>query len=417
MSWPLFYTVVVAFFVAMFTIISLPWLRGRNQKSIDQIRNAQIVKQRLEELEREATEGLISEKDKQQAVTELKLALVEESHISVSSKPTRSYIPLSLGLILALGIGGVVYYNGNHISEVKQLVDATESVEALSAKLIGVVEGQSDISPAELQSLTLAIRQRLRDTPNDEQAWLNLGRLYMSIGFSEQSIESFKRAFELAPENPSMRLSYAQALMLSGTDENLQRSQRMLEFELEQQPENDNIKLMLTVVTSQLGDLGNAERYFSLIRDKMSPDTQMYQTLVARLQELRQQQGISESEQGEQQTGFKVTVNVDEAIKEKLPEQGFLFVFAQDAKSSMKMPAAVIKLPLQALPITVSLTEDNAMMPNFTLNQLEQTNLVARVSLDENVETAMGELQGSTLENVIKGQVVISNILINKEIQ
>lgn len=417
MSWPLFYAVVAGFLITLVGIISIPWLGSRNQKQVDQLRNAQIVKQRLEELEREASEGLISDDDKHQAITELKLALIEESTEPESGSVTHSRLALTVGLALALGAGGIVYYNGNHLSEVRQLVEATESVEALSAKLLGVVEGQSDITPEELQSLTLAIRQRLRDTPEDEQAWLNLGRLYMSIGFSEQAVASFKRAFELAPDDPSMRLNYAQALMLSGTEENLQRSARMLTFELEQQPANDNIALMLTVVMTELGDLDNAERYFTRIKDKMSPDTPMFQTLSTRIQALRQQQGAEDVLNDEPQTGFIVTVDVDATLASKLPKTGFLFVFAQDATSNMKMPAAVIKMPLQALPVTVNLTEKNAMMPSFTLNQLEQTNLIARISLDENVEPQLGELQGSTLENVLKGQQVTSTILIDKEIE
>ena len=72
MSWPLFYFVVVGLVIALILVVSLPWIRVRNQNPIDQLRNAQIVKQRLVELEREADEGLISEADKQQAIDELK---------------------------------------------------------------------------------------------------------------------------------------------------------------------------------------------------------------------------------------------------------------------------------------------------------------------------------------------------------
>ena len=417
MSWPLFYSVVAGFLVALFAIISLPWLRSRDQNRVDQVRNAQIVKQRLKELEREVSEGLISEDDKTLAVTELKLALVDESGNGETGSVMNSKTPLLVGLLLAFGIGGWVYYQANHIGEVKQLVDATQSVEQLSAKLVGVVDGNSEISPQELQSLTLAIRQRLRDTPEDEQAWLNLGRLYMSIGFSEQSIASFKRAFELAPEQPTIRLSYAQALMLSGTEENLQRAERLLTFELEQQPANDNIRLMLTVIATQLGKLEAAESYFEQIKGRMNPDAPMYQTIVSSIQELRQQQGIVEVDSEAPQTGFTVTIELAAKLMSKVPNEGFIFVFAQDAESPMKLPAAVVKLPLQSLPVTVNLTQANAMMPNFTIEQLEKTTLVARISADEDVATRGGELQGSLTENVVMGRMVAARIMIDKEIE
>jgi cytochrome c-type biogenesis protein CcmI len=417
MSWTLFFVVVAGFLIALVGIVSVPWWRIRNQTQVDKLRNAQVVKQRLDELEREASEGLISDRDKQNAITELKLALVEESTASAASNDTQSVVALTVGLVLAVSTGAIVYYNGNHLSEVQQVVKATESVKALSAKLVGVVEGQSDITPEELQSLTLAIRHRLRETPEDVQAWLNLGRLYMSIGFSEQAIAAFKRAFELAPDDPSMRLNYAQALMLSGTDENLQRAARMLTFELEQQPENDNITLMLTVVMTKIGDLDNAERYFALIKNKLSQDTPIYQTLTTRIQALRQQQGVEYTAADKSQTGFSITVEIIDALISKLPETGFLFVFAQDAVSNMKVPAAVIKLPLQTLPLTVTLTQQNAMMPTFTLDQLQQASLIARVSADENVELTAGELQGAAQENVLTGQMVSTTIVIDQQIK
>jgi hypothetical protein len=191
----------------------------------------------------------------------------------------------------------------------------------------------------------------------------------------------------------------------------------MLTFELEQQPENDNITLMLAVVMTKIGDLDNAERYFAQIKNKLSQDTPIYQTLTTRIQALRQQQGVEYTAADKSQTGFSITVEIIDALISKLPETGFLFVFAQDAASNMKVPAAVIKLPLQTLPLTVTLTQQNAMMPTFTLDQLQQASLIARVSADENVELTAGELQGAAQENVLTGQMVSTTIVIDQQIK
>ncbi|WP_100642257.1 c-type cytochrome biogenesis protein CcmI [Alteromonas facilis] len=429
MSWTLFYIVIVVFVAAIVVTVSLPWLRKRDQRAVDQLRNAQIVKQRLGEIEKEYHEGLISEDDKQQAITELKLALVDEAgndSIDESvAKPSSTKLAIIVGLLIALSIGGTVYYRANHLHEVQTLVSATQSIGELSDKLIAVANDQADISPQELQLLALAIRQRLRDTPKDDQAWLNLGRLYMSMGFSEQSIESFERAFTLAPEDVNTRLSFAQALMLSGTDEHLRRSERLLAFELTQQPQNDNIRLMLTVVNAQLGKAEEAQAYFDTIKDKMSPSSEMYQSLVARLAELSGNPSIpivaeeasAQTQDETNLTGFNVAVSITSELLAKVPENAFLFVFAQDAGSAMRMPAAVVKLPLASLPVNVTLTEQNAMMPNFTLNQIERARLIARISKDENVEAVKGELQGMTEIPTTTGQVVNVEVMINQEIE
>lgn len=420
MTWPLFYVVVAGLVAAMVLTICTPWIKARNQRYSDQLRNAQIVKQRLLELEREVAEGLISESDKEQAVTELKLALVEEAHVQSNEQNSTSSTALIVGLVISLGIAIPVYYHANHITEVQRLVAATNSVAELSEKLIAVMNDNAEITPEELQSLALAIRQRLRDTPNDEQAWLNLGRLYMSIGFSEQSVQSFERAFQLTPESANVRLSFAQALMLSGTDENLRRSRGLLLFELEQQPQNDNLLLMATVVSAQLGNLAEAEELFAKIKDKMSPSSSMYQTIVARLAELRGFTAVNESESQVNQTGitgFSITVAVSEELHTKLPASGYLFVFAQDAGSQMQVPAAVVKIPLPELPITVNLTTENAMLPTFTLAQVQQARLVARISLDGDVSAVRGELEGMTEMQVASGLLSSATITIDQEIK
>lgn len=421
MSWPLFYFVVVGLVIALILVVSLPWIRVRNQNPIDQLRNAQIVKQRLVEMEREADEGLISEADKQQAIDELKIALVEESTTSGENQTSTPHWAILTGLTIALAIAVPVYYQANHITEVKQLATATESVAELSEKLIAVANGEAEITPEEMQMLTLAIRQRLRQSPEDAQAWLNLGRLYLSIGFSEQSVQSFEKAFQLTPEDPSTRLNFAQSLMLSGTDEHLQRAKRLLAFELEQQPGNDNVLLMLTVVTAQLGELDIAENYFAQIATKLSPQSQMYQTIVARLDELggrpSNRFNIEQPQTDQAPTGFAVTVSIDETLRSQLPEQGFLFVFAQDANSQMRMPAAVVKLPLTELPVTVQLTEQNAMVADYNLLTINQARLVARISEDENVEAANGELQGMTEFAVKPSHIEQVSIILNQEIQ
>lgn len=416
MSWSFFYLIVAGLITAMVLTISVPWLRSRNQKRTDQLRNAQIVKQRLAELEREASEGLISEEDKASAITELKIALVDEANTEQQAANKNATLGLAFGLVLALGVAIPVYWHANHLDEVEQLVLATESVGELSEKLIAVMNGQADITPEELQSLALAIRQRLRNTPDDEQAWLNLGRLYLSIGFAEQSTQSFEKAFSLAPEDPRVRLNFAQALMLSGTDEHLQRSKRLLEFEREQQPGNDNVLLMLTVVTAQLGEGTEAAAYFEQIKPRLSPQSDMYQSLTARLAEL----GVAESSQSavpENVTGFEVTISMGSALQAQAPTEGWLFLFAQDALSEQRMPAAVIKTPIETFPVTLRLTAEDAMLDTFTLNSIQRANIVARLSMDEDVGASSGELQGVTEMSVTPGQVISTAVTIEQVIE
>jgi thioredoxin-like negative regulator of GroEL len=258
----------------------------------------------------------------------------------------------------------------------------------------------------------------------------------LSVGQEVQAIEAIDKAVELAPSNTANRITLAQALMTTGDVNNLERAQRLLQGLLAENPQNDNLALMMAVVSAQLGDLDNTKRFFAQVRNKLPADSDMSKRLSARIIELEQRSMVavqSEELNGELKnetsifetsvetsnediTGFSVTVDLSLQAKESAPSTGFLIVFAQDLNSDNRMPAAVVKLPIPAFPATISLTTENAMMPQYTLASLSDVVITARLSLDGNVAVAQGEWQGSVESPVKPSQLSSVNITINKEL-
>jgi len=180
------------------------------------------------------------------------------------------------------------------------------------------------------------------------------------------------------------------------------------------------------VVSAQLGDLENTVTYYNQVKSKLPQDSELVQNLVSRIAELEGQvEKVAFSQRGDQavadtgrgNTAFLITIDLSEAARASLPSKGFLVVFAQDADSQNRMPAAVVKQPLSSFPLTVNLTVENAMMPQFTLDSLENVKLTARISEDENVAVAAGEWEGSVQSKVSKGRNTAISITINKELQ
>lgn len=432
MSWSEFYIVVSGLITFVLLIVAFPWLRRKNHAQQDSLSNTQIVKQRLAELDREVQEGLISEHDKRQAVDELKLALVDESAFQ-SKRTGTATLPLLVGGIVALTCGAVVYSQVNQMSRVIKASEAVEALPELSQQLAS--GNASNLTQQDIASLTLAIRQRLRTQPEDDTGWMYLGRLFLSIGQEVQAIEAIDRAVELAPENTTHRITLAQALMATGDVNNLSRAQTLLLGLLKDNPQNDNLALMMAVVSAQLGDLDNTRQFFAQVKDKLPTDSDMAKRLMARIDVLARQAGeigvaqVDEStELGSTRlestdeataadiTGFSVTVDLSDEAQESAPKEGFLIVFAQDGASQNRMPAAVVKMPIQEFPLTVTLTTENAMMPQFTLASLSQVILTARLSLDGDVTVSSGEWQGSVESTVEKGQLSPIRITVNKEL-
>ena len=443
MSWSEFYIIVSGLITLVLLIVAFPWLRNKNHAKQDSLSNTQIVKQRLAELDREVQEGLISEHDKRQAVDELKLALVDESAFQ-SHKTGNAKLPLAIGAVLAIACGVIVYAQVNQMGRVTQVSQAIEALPELSQQLAS--GNANNLTQQDIASLALAIRQRLREEPEDDTGWMYFGRLMLSIGQEVQAIEAIDKAVSLAPSNSANRITLAQALMTTGDVNNLERAQSILLGLLNDNPANDNLALMMAVVSAQLGDLENTQRFYKQVEGKLPADSDMAQRLVARIKELQgntsemaalQNTGAeitdtptaqnasseaknasseAQSDSSEAQTGFNITVNLSDDANTKAPKEGFLIVFAQDANSDNKMPAAVVKLPIEDFPVSVTLTTENAMMPQFTLATLSDVVVTARLSKDGNVAVAKGEWQGSVSASVTANEISSLSVIIDKEL-
>lgn len=436
MSWSEFYIIVSGLITLVLLIVAFPWLRNKNHAKQDSLSNTQIVKQRLAELDREVQEGLISEHDKRQAVDELKLALVDESAFQ-SHKTGNAKLPLAIGAVLAIACGVIVYAQVNQMDRVAQAAQAIEALPELSQQLAS--GDANNLTQQDIASLALAIRQRLREEPEDDTGWMYFGRLMLSIGQEVQAIEAIDKAVSLAPSNSANRITLAQALMTTGDVNNLERAQSILLGLLNDNPANDNLALMMAVVSAQLGDLENTQRFYKQVEGKLPVDSDMAQRLVARIKELQgntsemvalqntaaeitdtsiAQNASSEaqSDSSEAQTGFNITVNLSDDAYTKAPKDGFLIVFAQDANSDNKIPAAVVKLPIDDFPVSVTLTTENAMMPQFTLATLSDVVVTARLSKDGNVAVSKGEWQGSVSASVTANETSSLSVIIDKEL-
>jgi hypothetical protein len=94
-----------------------------------------------------------------------------------------------------------------------------------------------------------------------------------------------------------------------------------------------------------------------------------------------------------------------------------LFVFARASNSDNRMPVAVRKMELTKLPLQVRLTEQDAMLANYTLNNVDAVDLVVRLSFDDVVQTKIGEYEGSITVPVIPTTITNHTIIVDKEIK
>ena len=418
----LFYLGAVISVVIFLLFIIFPWVRKANDDSVSRLTNKGLIKQRLIELRTEQQQGLLSDSDRLQSENELKLALLDETTTSQSNEATVG-IALTIGALISLSVGIGVYLYSNQIKPVDEWLMAQQQTSELGQRMI---RGDENLSLKDLQTFALGLRTKLVDTPEDATGWMLLGRVSGAMNRVDSAIQAFEMSLKFDPNNVGTLSSYAQALLMTGQEQQvLQAKQALLQI-LDLEPNNTNAMGVLAIAASELGDkllaLENWQRLVAFIPDTDPNFAAVNQRILQLQSELDQDnQQVAQNQpnltaDNLSSTRVSVTINISDELQAKLPENGFLFVFAQESSGQMKMPAAVVKMPLGEFPVMVELSNNNAMTPNYTLSQLQQAKFVARVSVDGNGTQSAGDFQGDLIATLIANEMTQVAITIDKEL-
>jgi cytochrome c-type biogenesis protein CcmI len=428
----LFYLGAVISVVIFLLFIIFPWVRKANDDSVSRLTNNDdsvsrltnkgLIKQRLIELHTEQQQGLLSDSDRLQSENELKLALLDETTTSQSNEATVG-IALTIGALISLSVGIGVYLYSNQIQPVDEWLMAQQQTSELGQRMI---RGDENLRLKDLQTFALGLRTKLVDTPEDATGWMLLGRVSGAMNRVGSAIQAFEMSLKFDPNNVRTLSSYAQALLMTGQEQQvLQAKQALLQI-LDLEPNNTNAMGVLAIAASELGDkllaLENWQRLVAFIPDTDPNFAAVNQRILQLQSELDQDnQQLAQNQpnltsENLSSTRVSVTINISDELQAKLPENGFLFVFAQESSGQMKMPAAVVKMPLGGFPVVVDLSNNNAMTPNYTLSQLQQAKLVARVSVDGNGTQSAGDFQGDLIATLIANEMTQVTITIDKEL-
>jgi cytochrome c-type biogenesis protein CcmH len=118
---------------------------------------------------------------------------------------------------------------------------------------------------------------------------------------------------------------------------------------------------------------------------------------------------VADAEEGQM---ISVQVDVDPALASSIPANADLIVFAR-AKEGPPMPLAVKRMPAGRFPVTVMLSDSDAMMPSMKLSSFPQVYVTARISKDQDVRISAGELEGIGEALSINGEALATRVTIN----
>ncbi|ADT69133.1 c-type cytochrome biogenesis protein CcmI [Pseudoalteromonas sp. SM9913] len=388
---------------ALLTLIALlfiivPFLKKERIVTITHNANAQLIsiyEQRLVELQADLDNQRIDSQNHSEAIIELKRRLLNElsPEKSLNSRGDNRIFALT-GAAFLIALAGIFYAMTGSQQQIAAWHDAMDNLADYGQR--AVMQKGEPLTKNELQAFALALRTKLSQSGDDEVAWMLLGRVALMLNEFDMAKQSFDKTLKINPDNMQALISYSQVLLLEGSEENMTRAAGMLSKVLQAQPNNLDAISLLALIAFERKDWLQAKAAFEVLLASMDESDTRYAMINQRISEIDlqiAQQNVATSGEQLAAQSIQVTVDIDSQLADKQPNNGILFVFAKAAKGS-PMPLAVVKLTDYSFPITVELSDANAMMAGLNLSSASEIIISARISNDDSVMPSTGELEG-----------------------
>ncbi|CUA83761.1 c-type cytochrome biogenesis protein CcmI [Pseudidiomarina woesei] len=375
----------VAISGALFLLIT-----GRKQREQQRTRldvNRELYQQRKEELVQERDDGLLTAEAYARANDELDKRFVSENteleQVHDQQVGRNIWLPAIIVLVLTV----VFYALFGSWSLQRQADEALEQLPELGKKVL--INADAQTTREELETFALGLRQRLAAEPNDAVAWLVYARSMSALGQLEQSVDAYKKSLSIEPNRVGTLVSYAQLLLQTGDEDFMPEAATMLRRVLEQEPSNQEALSLLGFVAFQRGDWQQAVTAWELLLQQIPESDERYGPVATAVADAKQRLVAGELE-------LTVTVNITDEARASIPDGATLFVYIRAAEGP-GMPAAVVRQPVSEFPVTVTLSDANAMLPDYRMSQLNQWQVMARISADERIEAEPGDRDAEPL--------------------
>lgn len=386
----------------------IPLLRGRRAQAVEDrtALNVALYQERLGELAAQHAAGTLSaeqlEAGRADAAREL-LDDTEQQDVRPVSRLGRS-IPLIAALLVPLaGYGLYMHWGASDKLELaREFAQQPKSADEMIQRLEKAVQTQ----------------------PDSPDAWYFLARTYMSQERPKQAAAAFERVVELSGREPDLLGQWAQALYFAGDRQWSKQLQSLVDEALQADPNEVTSLGLLGIAAYEDQRYQEAADHWERLVKSLPEDDPSREAIRGGIAQARAQAGQAAGEpaaepsasnaepaaaQGEAKV--QVAVSLGDEAKARVQPGDVVFVFAR-AVSGPAVPLAAKRLTIDQLPLEVSLSDADAMAPQFLLSSAEQVRLYARVS--RSGDATKGEWIGQSEPLSVRGEDSVATLVINQ---
>jgi cytochrome c-type biogenesis protein CcmH len=267
-----------------------------------------------------------------------------------------------------------------------------------------VPAGHGEAAAGDMNEVTAQLEARLTANPGDVEGWQMLGRTYLVTGNAVKATAAYRKAIDLTGGNdPALKLDLAEALILTEDPAVQDQAKQIVDAAVTADSSNGKALWYSGVIANRAGDKQTAKARWSKMLE-LSPPEEIRQIVVAQFPELggeapamaaASQPAMGAGAEGPAPAGrtIRISISVDPKIAGKLQPGTPLFVAARQP-GIPGPPLAAVRVSSDQLPMTVVLSDANAMMEGRNLSSVDDVEVVARVAFGGTAVTATGDLIG-----------------------
>jgi cytochrome c-type biogenesis protein CcmH len=270
---------------------------------------------------------------------------------------------------------------------------------ALLYRMLGTpaaLDADALVAPNSPQQAIAKLKDALAKNPQSLDGWILLGRTYGEIGDVPNARAAFERALALAPNNPDLLVTVAEARALGNPDRRFDDTAvALLERALVVEPKQQRARLFLGVSQRQRGENAAAAATWAALLPDLPADAAA--ALRPQVDAARAAAGLPPlpvPANASATTRIEVRVELPPALAARVPTGASLFVFAR-APDGPPMPVAAKKLPATGFPVTLTLSDADSPMPTHKLSDMHDVLLQARISASGDVTPSAGDLSSA----------------------
>lgn len=375
-------TLIILLVAASALFLSAGW-RQRQATSGDRDRlNTDFYQQRLRELARDEEEGVVAERP--EMVRELQQTLltdVPNEHAARIHNSSRWVLLPGLIVLILVSVG--FYLKTGGLAQLAGWVSVQQEYPQLRARVMD--PKAAPLTMEELARLQLGLRTSLQDDPQNLNDWTMLGRLGMVLNNATNASQAFERALQLAPNNLELQQDYAEVLTRSSDPQDNRQANVMLKDLLKRDHSNVRTLSLLAFNAFEQQQYDQAIGAWQVML-KLLPAGDKRITMIERSIEQ------AKTDAGQQNSHLALTVDLAPQAEKMLPQGGVLYISVSDGASPV--PVAVKRLPLSHFPLSLTLDDSNAMMPDRLLSAQHQVQVRVRISRDGSANPQSGDWFG-----------------------